>query len=76
MLPVQKGTSLGRRFLSVAWPIGVQLLFFFCSGFRYFVQRRGISNVGQRIESVKSSFLIHQGGYHDLLFDLDDSFTS
>ena len=25
--------ALGQNFLSVAWPTGVQLVFFFCSGF-------------------------------------------
>ena len=55
----------GRSFLSVAWPTGVQLVFFFCSGFHKVIRRPGISIVGQLTESVKSSFSIHQGGFHD-----------
>ena len=54
-----------RSFLSVAWPTGVQLVFFFCSRFQYVIQRPAISIVGQ-LDSVESSFLIHQGAYHDL----------
>ena len=56
----------GQSFLSVAWPSGVQLVFFFCSGFQLVIRRTGISIVGQLTESVESSYLIHQGGYHDL----------
>ena len=33
---------------------------------RVFVICPGIDIVGQLTESVKSSFLIHQGGFHDL----------
>ena len=55
----------GRSFLSVAWPTEVQLLLFFCSGLQKVIQRPGIS-IGQLTESVESSFLIHQGDYHDL----------
>ena len=46
-----------RSLLSVAWPTGVQLVFFFCSGF---------SIVGHLTESVESTLLINRGGYHDL----------
>ena len=38
-------------------------LFFFCTGV---IRRPGISIGGQLTESVESSFLPHQGGYHDL----------
>ena len=55
----------GRSFLSVACPTGVQLEFFFCSGFQFVIRLTGISIVGQLTESVESSFLIHQGDYHD-----------
>ena len=55
-----------RSFLSVAWPTGVQLVFFFCSGFQKVIRRPGISIVGQLTESVESSFFIHQDVYHDL----------
>ena len=37
-----------------------------CSGVQYVIRRPGIFIVGQLTESVVSSFLIHQGGYHDL----------
>ena len=43
-------------FSSVAWPTGVQLVFFFCSGFNKLFG-------AQRSES---SILINHGGYHDL----------
>ena len=49
-----------QSFLSVAWPTGVQLVFFFCSGVS-----KLFSIVGQLTESA-SSFLIHQDVYHDL----------
>ena len=56
----------GRSFLSVAWPTGVQLVFFFCSGFQYVIRRPGISIIWQLTESVESSCLIDQDDYHDL----------
>ena len=43
----------GRSFLSVAWPTGVQLVFFFCSGV---IRRPGISIVGQLTQSVSPGF--------------------
>ena len=55
-----------RSFLSVAWPTGVQLVFFFCFGFQQVIRRPGISTVGQLTESVEFSFFIHLGDYHDL----------
>ena len=55
-----------RSSLSVAWPTGVQLVFFVCSGLQLVIRRPGISIVGQLTESVESPFLIHQGDYHDL----------
>ena len=56
----------GRSFLSVAWPTGVQLVFFFCFGFQQVIGRSGISIVGQLTEFVESSSLIHHGRYLDL----------
>ena len=56
----------GRSFLSVVWPTGAQLVFFFSSGFQSVIWRPGISIVWKLIESLESSFWIHQGGYHDL----------
>ena len=56
----------GWSFLSVAWPTGAQHVFFFCSGFQYVIRRPAISIVGQLTEYVESSFLNHQGGFHDL----------
>ena len=53
-----------RSFLSDAWPSGVQLVFFFCSGFQQVIRRPGIFIFGQLTESA--SFFIHHGGYHDL----------
>ena len=44
----------GWSFLSVAWPTGVQLVFFFCTGVSVVIRRTGISIVGQLTESVKS----------------------
>ena len=56
----------GRSFLSVAWPTGVQLVFFFCSGvsklFAYAI--------------CESLFLIHHGIYHDLFVCPNDSSAS
>ena len=55
----------GRIFLSVAWPTGVQMVFFFCSGVcgylapRYLHRRASYS-------ICESSFLINHGGYHGL----------
>ena len=57
---------VGRSFLSVTCPTGVQLVFIFCSVFQKVIQCQGIFIVGQLTESVESSFLIHLGGYHDL----------
>ena len=57
---------LDPNFLSVAWPTGVQLVLFICSGFQLVIRRPGISNNGQLTESVESSFSIHQGGHHGL----------
>ena len=57
----------GRSFLSVAWPTGVQLVFFVCTG---------VSKLFGAYSICESWFLIHHGGYHDLFFVLDDSLTS
>ena len=51
-------------FLPVAWPIGVQRVFFFCSKF---------SEAAYCI--CESSFLIHLGRHLDLFFVLDDLLT-
>ena len=48
-------------------------LFLFRTGV---IRRQGISIAGQLTESVESSFLLHQGGYHDLFVCLDDSLHS
>ena len=55
----------GRSFLSVAWPTGVQLVF---SLLRVSVSYSAPRDLHRRAltESVVSSFLIHQGDYHDL----------
>ena len=58
--------GLDRSFLSVAWPIGVQLVFFFFFYFYFFfflqifsdvVWRSGLSIAGQLIVSVSPRFL-------------------
>ena len=54
-----------RSFLSVAWPNGVQLVFFFCSGASklfgaHDLHRRAAYSI------CESSFLIHHGGNRDL----------
>ena len=64
----------GRGFLSVAWPTGVQLVFFFCSVVSYWVPRDLHRQAAYSIS--ESSFLIHHGVYHDYLFVHDDSLTS
>ena len=53
-----------RSFLSVAWPTGAQLVFFFCSG----VSRLLGANLHRRAaySTCESWFLIHQDVYHDL----------
>ena len=55
----------GRSFLSVAWPIGVQLLVFFCSRFPVVLfNTPGISMCwSQHAVSVKSSSLFHHSIY-------------
>ena len=55
----------GRSFLSVAWPTGVQLMFFFCSGVSKLFGAQG-SPSSAAYSSRESWFLIHQDVYHDL----------
>ena len=65
----------GRSFLSVAWPTGVLLVFFFCSGVSKLLAPRDLHRRTAYL-ICKSSFLIHHGGYHDLFFVHDDLLTS
>ena len=46
----------GRSFLSVAWPTGVQLVFFFCSGVSRLFGAQGSPIVGQLTKSVSPGF--------------------
>ena len=55
----------GRSFLSVAWPTGVQLVFFFCSGVSKLFGAQG-SPSRAAYSICESWFLIHQDVYHDL----------
>ena len=57
-------------------PPGVQLAFFFCSGFQEVILRPGISIVGQLTESVSPCFLFIMVVIMISLFVHDDSFTS
>ena len=64
-----------RSFLYAAWPTGVQLVFFFCSGFQLF-GAQGSSSSGSllnllspRLCTIRMSSVIY-------LFVLDDSLTS
>ena len=52
----------GRSFLSVAWPTGVQLVLFFCSGVSKLFGAQGPPSYS----ISESSILIHHGGYRDL----------
>ena len=58
----------GRSFLSVAWPTGVQLVFFFCSGVSGLVGYSAPRDLHRRAaySICESLFLIHQDVYHDL----------
>ena len=62
-----------RSCSSVAWPTGLQLVFFFCSRFPIVVVvvlRPGVSIAVQLIVSVSIRlffFFIHHSRYHDLL---------
>ena len=57
----------GRSFLSVAWPTGVQLVFFFCSGVSRLFGAQGSPSSDRAAYSIcESLFLIHQDVYHDL----------
>ena len=73
MAPILVGWD--RSFLSVAWPIGVQLVFFFLLPelVRYLAPKDLHRRAAYSI--CESSFLIPHG-YHDLCFFHDDSLTS
>ena len=45
-----------RSFFPIAWPIGFQLVFFFCSRFQEVIKRPVIFIVGQITESVRPRF--------------------
>ena len=63
--------------MPVAWPTGVQLVFFNCSGFQEVIRRPGISIVGQLTKSVESSFFFFIGVIIMIYsYVLDDSLTS
>ena len=65
----------GRSFLSVAWPTGVQLVFFsFAPELVSYLAPRDLHR-RSAYSVCKSSLLIRHGSYHDL-FVLDDSLTS
>ena len=55
----------GRSFLSVAWPTGVQLVFFFCSRLVGYSAPRNLHRRAA-YSICESLFLIHQDVYHDL----------
>ena len=56
--------GLGRSFLSVAWPTGVQLLVFFCSSVPVVLfDTPGTSRCRSQHVSVESSSLLHQSIY-------------
>ena len=57
-----------RSFLSVAWPTGVQLVFFFCSRVSGLVSYSAPRDLHRRAaySICESLFLIHQDVYHDL----------
>ena len=56
----------GQSFL-YAWPTGVQLVFFFCSGvIKLLGAQRGSPSSGSLLYICESSFLINHGIYHDL----------
>ena len=66
----------GRSFLSVAWPTGVQLVFFsFAPELVGYSAPRDLHRRAA-YSICESWFLIHQDVYHDLFFVLDDSLTS
>ena len=66
-----------RSFLSVAWPTGVQLVLFFCSGLSVsYWARPGISIVGQLTESMSPRFRFIMVVIMIYLFVLDDSLIS
>ena len=63
---------LGRSLLSVAWPTGVQLVFFFCSGVSKLFGAQGSPSSGSLLKLL-SSFFIYQDVNHDLSVCFDDS---
>ena len=62
----------GRSLLSVAWPTGVQLVFFFCSGVSKLFGAQGSPSSGSLLKLL-SSFFIYQDVNHDLSVCFDDS---
>ena len=62
--------------LSIGWPTGVQLVFYFCFEFQYVIQRPVISIAGQLTEYVSLRFLFILVVIMIYLFVLDDSLTS
>ena len=65
MAPIFVLVGWDRSFLSVAWPTGVQLVFFFCSGVRMLFGAQGSPSSGSLL-ICESWFLIHQDVYRDL----------
>ena len=60
----------GRSFLSVAWPTGVQLVDFFCSGVSKLLGAQGSPSSGSLYSFCESSFWIHHGIYHDIFLSM------
>ena len=57
--------GLGRRFLSVAWPTRVQIVFSFAPELVSFLAPRDLHRRAA-YSICESSFLIHHGIHHDL----------
>ena len=53
------------RSFSVAWPTGIQLVFFFCSGVSKLLGAQGLHRRAA-YSICESLFWIHHGIYHDL----------
>ena len=66
----------GRSFLSVAWPTGVQLVLFFCSGFSKLFGNQGSTSPGSLLNLLSPRFLFISVIIMIYSFVLDDSLTS
>ena len=65
-----------RSFLYVAWPTGVQLVFFFCSGVSKLFGAQRSPTSGSLLNLVSPRFLFIMMFIMIYLFVLDDSLTS